>query len=215
MNKEVKKYFDELEKWKSELNILRKLILDCDLTEEYKWRNPCYTDHGKNIVLIGFTKEFCSISFLKGELLKDTKKILQEVGPNTRSVKRISFKTQKDIIEKEKILKDYINEAIEVERKGLKVDYAKDRELDFPTELIEKFNENPEFKTAFTSLTKGRQRGYILHFSSAKQSKTRTDRIEKYEKRIYNGKGILDCVCGLSKRMPNCDGSHKQLEKIE
>ncbi len=215
MNKEVKIYFDELEKWKPELTKLREIILECGLKEEYKWRNPCYTDNGKNIVLIGCAKEFCSISFLKGELLKDSKSFLQKVGQNTRSAKYISFETLEEIKDKEETLKNYIQEAIENERKGLKIDYAKDRELEFPDELIEKFSENPEFENAFTNLTKGRQRGYVLHFSGAKQSKTRTNRIKKYQERIFKGKGMLDCVCGLSKRMPNCDGSHKQLENVE
>ena len=214
MNKEVKIYFDELKEWKTELTKLRELILECGLKEEYKWRNPCYTDNGKNIVLIGCTKEFCSISFLKGELLKDTKNILKKAGPNSRSAKYISFETLEDIDANKETLKNYIRESIENERKGLNIDYAKNRELEFPDELIEKFNENSEFEDAFTSLTKGRQRGYILHFSGAKQSKTRTNRIEKYEERIFNGKGMLDCICGLSKRMPNCDGSHKQLENV-
>lgn len=209
MDKEVKIYFDELKVWKSGLTKLRELILECGLKEEYKWRNPCYTDNGKNIVLIGYTKEFYSISFPKGELLKDTKNILKKAGPNSRSAKYIPFETPEEIGANKETLIDYIRESIENERKGLKIDYAKNRELGFPYELIEKFNENPEFEDAFTSLTKGRQRGYILHFSAAKQSKTRTNRIEKYEKRIFNGKGMLDCVCGLSKRMPNCDGSHK------
>lgn len=215
MNPEVETYFDKAIAWKSELYKLRELLLECGLTEDYKWRNPCYTDNGKNIALLAYFKDFCSISFLKGALLADSEKILQEVGPNTRSAKYLSFTSLEEIIEKETIVKAYIKETIAIERKGLKVDYSKNSELEFPTELLEKFNANPDFKTAFTSLTKGRQRGYLLHFTAAKQSQTRTARIEKYEQRIFNGKGMLDCVCGLSKRMPNCDGSHKQLEKVE
>ncbi|MEY8848777.1 DUF1801 domain-containing protein [Psychroserpens sp. XS_ASV72] len=213
MNDKVEHYFAKLKAWKPELTKLRDLILDCGLEEEYKWRNPCYTDNGKNIIILGYTKEFCTVSFLKGELLKDQKNRLHKAGPNSRSAKYLSFTSEKEIDKNQDIIKSYINEAIDIERKGLKIDYKKDQELKLPKELIEKFNENPKLEKAFTSLTKGRQRGYLLHFSAAKQSKTIISRIEKYEERIYNGKGMLDCVCGLSKRMPNCDGSHKQLKK--
>lgn len=210
---EVNEYIDRLEKWKSELIKLRELILDCGLKEEYKWRNPCYTDNGKNIVIIGYTKAFCSISFLKGELLPDPHNILRKAGPNSRSGKYIPFTSLNEVNENEAAVRDYISEAINAERKGLKIDYSKDQELELPIELIEKFNKSPRFKEAFNKLTKGRQRGYLIHFSGAKQPKTRISRIEKYESRIFNGKGIFDCVCGLSKKMPNCDGSHKYLEK--
>ncbi|ULC58379.1 DUF1801 domain-containing protein [Flaviramulus sp. BrNp1-15] len=213
MKEEVKKYLSAQKKWNLELTKLREIVLDCGLTEDFKWRNPCYTDNDKNIVLIGAFKDYCLISFLKGALLKDPDKILENIGKNTKSAKLIAFKSLNDIDKLENTLKVYIKEAIDVERKGLKID-TKNDELEYPLELLKKFNENPEFKLAFTNLTKGRQRGYLLHFSGAKQSKTRTSRIEKYEKRIFNGKGIMDCVCGLSKRMPNCDGSHKQLENI-
>lgn len=215
MNTEVRAYFDKLKTWKPELEMLRELILECGLKEDYKWRNPCYMHQGKNIVLIGSSKAYFSLSFFKGALLKDQKKILQKIGQNTRSAKYISFTSKAEVIAKAGDIKDYIDEAIEVERKGLKVDYTKGQELEFPKELLDKFKADPEFKIAFNSLTRGRQRGYILHFSSAKQSKTRTSRIEKYENRIFNGKGMLDCVCGLSNRMPNCDGSHKHLGGVE
>lgn len=213
MDKQVETYFNELGKWKSEITTLREILLECGLNEEYKWRNPCYTDKGKNIVIIGWSKEFCSISFLKGELLKDSQAILNNAGPNSRSAKYISFTTLEEIETQKEILKEYINEAIDIERKGLKIEFSKDKTLDFPIELLEAFKEDPLFESAFLNLTKGRQRGYCLYFSGAKQSKTRATRIEKYRERILIGKGMLDCICGHSKRMPNCDGSHKHLER--
>lgn len=212
MQKEIKTYFNNLKKWEAELKTLREFILDCKLVEEFKWRNPCYTDNGKNIVLIGASKDFFTLSFFKGALIKDTNNLLQKVGPNTRSAKIISFTSIQKIIENEYFIKKYIKEAIEIERKGLKVDNSNNHKLEFPKELIDQFKEKPYLEKAFKDLTKGRQRGYILHFSAAKQSKTRTSRITKHEQRILNGKGILDCICGLSKRLPNCDGSHKKAQ---
>lgn len=213
MNKEVKKYFEDLEIWKRELIKLRKFILECGLKEEYKWRNPCYTNHGKNIVLIGASKSHCLLSFFKGVLLKDQENILQKIGQHTRSAKYIAFESLDEVITHESIIKDYIQEAIDIEKKGLKVDYSEDQELNLPLELVQQFAQNPMLKSAFFGLTKGRQRGYILYFSNAKQSQTRTRRINKYKDRILTGKGMLDCICGLSERMPNCDGSHNRLNQ--
>ncbi|MCB9201690.1 MAG: DUF1801 domain-containing protein [Flavobacteriales bacterium] len=213
MNEEVDKYLNKEEKWNTELVKLRELILSCGLIEDFKWRNPCYTDKGKNIVLIGASKKSCSITFFKGALLKDPKKILENIGENTQLAKIIPFTSIQEINDVETLLKEYIKEAIDVERKGLKLDTFNNKQLEYPIELEQKFKDNPAFRTAFCNLTKGRQKGYILYFLGAKQSKTRTTRIERYEERIFNGKGMLDCTCGLSKRMPNCDGSHNQLEK--
>lgn len=209
MNKKVDTYFQNLKKWQPELVQLRDLVLKCGLTETYKWRNPCYTYQDKNIVLMGYTKEAIVLSFLKGELIKDPEKILKKAGPNSRATKYISFKSLEEIQDKSRLIKNYLNEAIQIEIKGLKIDFSKNKTLEYPIELVNYFKENPKIKAAFTTLTPGRQRGYILHFSSAKQPKTKIARIKKYEARILKGKGMLDCVCGHSKRMPNCDGSHK------
>ena len=192
--------------------MLRDIILDCGLTEDFKWMHPCYTHNGKNIVLIHGFKAYCAILFNKGALLKDPENILIQQTKNTQSARQIRFTETSEIEELKTIIKDYIKEAIEVERLGLKVKKKKTSDFEMPKELEEKFKENPEFEKAFNNLTAGRQRGYLLHFIKPKQSQTRASLIEKYEKRIFNGKGITDCVCGLSKRMPNCDGSHKQLE---
>lgn len=208
MNPEVDQYISKVKKWQEEIEKLRAIVLDCQLTEELKWRVPCYTYKNGNVVLINSFKDFCALGFFKGTLLSDTNNVLIKQGENTQSARIIRFTSVNEIIEIEAIIKTYIYEAIEVEKAGLKVE-TNNKELEFPEELLTKFNENPEFKTAFEALTPGRQRAYNLFFSDSKQSKTREARIEKYTQRILNGKGINDCICGLSKKMPGCDGSHK------
>lgn len=213
MNVKVDRYLNTLEKWKDELAKLRKIILDCRLTEEFKWMHPCYTYKGKNIVLIHEFRDYCAILFYKGVLLKDSKKVLVQQTKNIQSARQIRFTSLSAIEELEITIKEYIKEAIKVEESGLKVKKKKTSDFETPKELERKFEENPEFKKAFKSLTEGRKRGYLLYFAKPKQSKTRTSRIEKSTSRILDGKGLNDCICGLSKRMPNCDGSHKQLEE--
>jgi len=209
MNPEVDEYLNNAKKWQKELKKLRMIILDCQLTEEFKWRNPCYTFDNKNIVLIGAFKDNSVLSFFKGVLLNDKQNILVQAGDNTQSARIIKFSNVQQIEEMESVLKVYIKEAIEIEKAGLKVAFKKTSEYVIPEELQNKLDEDSAFKTAFEALTPGRQRGYILHFSAPKQSKTRESRIEKYMDRIFDGKGLYDCVCGLSKRMPSCDGTHK------
>ncbi|MDH7913578.1 DUF1801 domain-containing protein [Winogradskyella sp. SYSU M77433] len=209
MNPKVDDFLEHSNKWKTELETLRNLILECNLVEDFKWRKPCYTFQDKNIVIIGGLKNYCNISFLKGALLKDEDKILQKPGKNSRSARIVPFTSVEDILSLKTVLKKYIYEAIEIEKSGLKIETSD--ELEYPEELKQIFKENIKFKTAFENLTKGRQRGYLLHFSGAKQYQTRLNRIGKYTERIFDGKGMLDCVCGHSKKMPNCDGSHKYL----
>lgn len=215
MNQNVNNYLNSLKKWRDELTELRKIILDCRLTEDFKWMHPCYTYNDKNIVLIHEFKAYCAILFHKGALLKDPENILVQQTENTQSARQIRFKERLEIVELTPIIKAYIKEAIEVEKSGLKIAKKKISEFKMPKELEQIFKHNPEFENAFKSLTGGRQRGYLLHFSKPKQSKTIISRIEKNRNRIFHGKGLNDCICGLSKRMPNCDGSHKQLEKTE
>ena len=174
--------------------------------------HPCYTYKEKNILILGNFKDYCAINFFKGALLNDSKNILVQQTENTQSARQIRFKDISEIENLKSTLKAYIHEAIEVEKAGLKVKKKKTTDFEMPEELKQKFVENPDFKNAFKNLTEGRQRGYLLHFAQPKQSKTRTSRIEKNSKRIFNGYGLNDCVCGLSKRKPNCDGSHKQLK---
>jgi uncharacterized protein YdeI (YjbR/CyaY-like superfamily) len=190
---------------------LRLLLLDCGLTEEFKWRTPCYSFQGNNVVLIGSFKEYCALSFFKGTLLQDSNEILSKPGENSQAVRFFKFTNLEEIIEQKSIIKAYIYEAIEIEKAGLKVNFKSNTELELVAELQNTLAKNPALKTAFQALTPGRQRAYNLYFSAPKQSKTRETRIEKYTPRILNGKGINDCTCGLSKKMPNCDGSHKYI----
>lgn len=211
MNPQIDEYIAKAKKWQNEMTALRSILLTCGLTEELKWRVPCYSFHGGNIILIGAFKDYCSLSFVKGELLNDSENILVSPGENSQSVKLAKFTNIEEIQSKEAILKAYIFEAVEVEKAGLKVPKPKSSNLEFPEELIEKMATDELFKTAFEALTPGRQRGYNMFFTAAKQSATRTTRIEKYEARIKNGFGINDCVCGHTKKKPGCDGSHKYL----
>ena len=213
MNQAIDAYIEELTEWREEMIYLRKMVLDCNLQEEQKWGQPCYCLGNKNIVLIHGFKDYCALLFMKGSLLSDSHKLLIQQTENVQAGRQIRFTNLQQIIELEPILKAYIFEAIEVEKAGIKVPMKKHEDFIVPEELTSKFDELPSLKEAFYALTPGRQRAYILHFSGSKNSVTRIARIDKYIPRIMNGKGITDCTCGLSKRMPNCDGSHKQLEK--
>jgi uncharacterized protein YdeI (YjbR/CyaY-like superfamily) len=207
----VEEYITNSNKWKVEMEILQSYLLDCGLNEALKWGVPCYMHNKSNVVLIGSFKEFVSLSFFKGVLLADSENLLHKPGENSQAVRMFKFTSASEIIQQEKTIKAYIYEAIEVEKTGVKVPLSKATDLTLPEELLAKFEKNSAFKEAFFTLTPGRQRGYNLFFSDSKQSNTRIARIEKYEERILKGIGINDCVCGLSKRMPRCDGSHKQL----
>ena len=212
MNPKVDLYFDELQKWKPELEKLRMIILDCMLTEELKWGSPCYSFQKKNVILLGGFKDNCVISFIKGVLLSDPKGILIKPGENSQSARVIRFTNLKEIVKLEPVIKAYIFETIENEKVGAKVELKKTSEYTIPEELEFKFKKSAALKNAFNALTPGRQRGYLLFFTAAKQAETRITRIEKYTDRILKGFGITDCVCGLSKKMPSCDGSHKSLQ---
>ena len=168
------------------------IILDCQLTEELKCGVPCCTFEKKNIVLIHGFKEYCAILFVKGALLKDAKGILIQQTENVQAARQIRFTNVQEIVEMETTLKAYINEAIEVEIAGLKVNFKKSSEFTFPEEFISKLEEVPGMQDAFDALTPGRQRAYILYFSTPKQSKTRESRIDKYMQQILNGKGLND-----------------------
>ena len=192
MNPKVDFYFIKEKKWQEELEKLRMIILDCQLTEELKWGVPCYTFQKSNIVLIHVFKEYCAILFVKGALLKDARGILITQTENVQAARQIRFTNVREIVEMETILKAYIYEAIEVEKAGLKVNYKKATEFSIPDEFQNKLDENPALKTAFGALTPGRQRAYLLYFSASKQSKTREARVEKYMQQILNGKGLND-----------------------
>jgi len=192
MNPKVDFYFSKSKKWQEELEKLRTIILDCQLTEELKWGVPCYTFQKSNIVLIHEFKEYCAILFVKGVLLKDARGILIQQTENVQAARQIRFTNVREIVEIEPILKAYIHQAIEVEKAGLKVNYKKTTEFIIPVEFQNKLDKIPALKIAFDALTPGRQRAYILYFSAPKQSKTRESRIEKYLQQILNGKGLND-----------------------
>ncbi|HET8839644.1 MAG TPA: YdeI family protein [Flavobacteriaceae bacterium] len=191
-NSKVDWFFEKDSKWKNEYSQLRRIVLDCGLTEELKWGHPCYTFQNNNIVLIHGFKKYCALLFHKGVLLKDTNNILIQQTENVQSARQIRFTGVEEIISLEKILKTYIYEAIEVEKAGIEVKLKKTKEFAVPEEFQEKLDENPDLKNAFEALTPGRQRGYLLYFSEAKRSQTRTSRIEKAIPKIFQGKGRND-----------------------
>ena len=192
MNPKVDGYVRKTKEWQTELQKLRTIILDSPLTEEVKWRVPVYTLGGKNVLFVGRFKESCVLSFVKGVLLKDPKRILIQQTENSQSVRIIRFASVQEITKLESVLKSYIHEAITAEKAGLKVKLKKISEFKMPHELAAKLDANPAFKAAFTALTPGRQRAYLLYFSGAKQSKTREARVEKCLRRILDGKGLDD-----------------------
>ena len=211
MNPSANKYFLDAPQWKEELIELRKIVLGTQLTEMIKWGVPCYVFQESNVILLGSFKAFCSISFFKGSLMNDANGILAKPGENSQTVRMIKFTHSDQIRELEPVIKAYILEAIEIEKTGAKPILDKSVELAFPEELLQILDQDAAFKAAFTALTPGRQRGYNLFFTAAKQPATRISRIEKYRQQILDGKGINDCTCGLSKKMPSCDGSHKAI----
>lgn len=189
MNQKVDWFFDKDTKWQDEYKKLRAIILDCGLTEELKWGCPCYTFKSNNIVLIHGFKEYCALLFHKGVLLKDTNKILIQQTENVQSARQIRFTNLQEIIDLKSTINSYIFEAVEVEKAGIEVKMKKTSEFEMPKELNQAFENNSELETAFYELTPGRQRGYLLYFTQAKQSKTRVGRIMNLTSKILEGKG--------------------------
>jgi uncharacterized protein YdeI (YjbR/CyaY-like superfamily) len=192
MNPKVDFYFNKAQKWQEEIKKLRLIVLDCGLNEELKWGCPCYTFQKSNIVLIHVFKEYCALLFFKGALLNDTNGMLIQQTENVQAARQIRFTNIREIVEAESILKTYIFEAIEVEKAGLKVELKTTKEFNVPIEFQYKLDKIPALQTAFYALTPCRQRAYLLHFSQAKQTKTREARIEKYIPKILDGKGLDD-----------------------
>ena len=191
-NPKVDAFITKASKWREELKKLRAILLDSDLTEEFKWSQPCYTFQGKNVIVISGMKESCAFAFFKGALLKDVHGVLTRPGQHSQSTRWFKFTSLREIAEMKSILKAYIREAIEIEKAGLKVKLKKTSDLKVPEEFEIMLDEFPALKTAFDALTPGRQRAYIYHFFAPKQSKTRESRIRKYMPHILNGKGLLD-----------------------
>jgi uncharacterized protein YdeI (YjbR/CyaY-like superfamily) len=186
-------YLRAAEPWQDVLEQLRRIVLECGLTEEEKWGSPCFTADGGNVVILAPMKDSCALSFFKGALLEDAEGILVKAGANTRSGRLIRFEHVDEVLAMEPVLKDYVREAADLERAGAKVDFAKDRDdVPVPEELTAAFADDPAFAAAFEGLTPGRRRGWLLHFSGAKQSATRAARIAKATPRILAGKGMHD-----------------------
>ena len=192
MNPNVDFYFNKAGTWQKEIEKLRSIALDCGLNEGLKWGCPCYTFQKSNIVLIHVFKEYCAFLFFKGALLEDSQGILIQQTENVQAARQVRFTDIKEINSLEAALKTYIYEAIEVEKSGLKVALKKTGEYEIPEEFQTRLDKNLALKTAFESLTPGRQRGYLLHFSQPKQAKTRAARIEKNLPKILDGKGLED-----------------------
>lgn len=191
-NSTVDWFFDKDSKWQKEYKQLRKIVLNCGLIEELKWGVPCYTFQRKNIVLIHGFKEYCALLFPKGSLLNNAEGILIQQTKHVQGARQIRFKNSREIAEQEATLKAHIYEAIALEEAGIKIKLKKTSEFNMPEDFQKELDKSPVLKTAFEALTPGRQRGYLLYFSAAKQSKTRMARIEKYRKQILNGKGLND-----------------------
>jgi len=194
MNPKVDIFLNKLTKWQPELEQLRRILLDSPLTEEVKWTVPIYTYEGKNIVGINGMKEYCSIAFFKGALLKDPEGLLIQATEHTQAARSIHFSSVEEIVEKEAMLKAYVLEAIEAEKSGLKVQVEKPADLPIPEEFQTKLDEVPGLKSAFEALTQGRQRAYLLFFGQAKQAATRASRVEQFIPRILMGKGQNDPI---------------------
>src|SRR5579859_198825 len=191
-NRKVDVVLSKAKKWREELEKLRTIVLDCGLTEELKWYQPCYTLENSNIVLIHGFKEYCALLFMKGALLKDPKNILIQQTKNVQAARQIRFASLADINRQKAVIKAYLREAVVVEKSGAKVQMRTAAEFEMPTEFLKRLDDDPGLAEAFRALTPGRQKGYLLHFAGAKQSATRTARIERHAPRILKGLGLED-----------------------
>lgn len=192
MSSKVDGFLRSQKSWRKEFTKLREIILACDLTEDLKWGQPCYSLDGKNIILMHGFKEYCAVLFPKGALLKDPKGILVQQTKNVQAARQIRFTSLADVHKTEKAVMAYVREAIEVEKKGLKVPFKRTKDFEMAEEFDSKLDENAALKKAFEALTPGRQRGYLLHFAQPKLAKTREARVEKAIPRILDGLGLDD-----------------------
>ena len=192
MNPKVDLFLAKAKSWQAEMTLLREVILECELNEDYKWMHPCYTYQGSNIVLIHGFKNYFALLFFKGALINDKQGILIRQTENVQDRRQIRFSNLNEIVNLKSVIKDYIKEAMEIEKAGLKVAFKKTADFNMPEEFKLRLEMDKKLKTAFEGLTPGRQRGYLLYFSSAKQSKTRESRIEKNIPNILDGKGLDD-----------------------
>ncbi|HYC70727.1 MAG TPA: DUF1801 domain-containing protein [Opitutaceae bacterium] len=191
-NPKVDRFLETEKQWSAEMKKLRAIVRARPLTEELKWGKPCYTLAGANVVLIFGFKGYCALGFFKGSLLKDPQGVLVSPGEHSQAMRQLRFTSVREVADREAAAKAFIDQAIEIERAGRKVDFKEKSELKFPPELQQRLDKDPALKAAFTALTPGRQRGYVLHFSAATQAQTREARIDKYRPRILRGEGLHD-----------------------
>lgn len=191
-NPMVDDFLESADAWKDEFSKLRAILAQCDLTEEFKWKHPCYTHNGKNIVLIHGFKEYCALLFFKGALMRDPERMLVRQTENVQSARQIRFASTIDIEAREEVIKSYVKEAINIEESGMKVKKKDTGDYEIPEEFQSRLDSDPSLREAFNALTPGRQRAYIFYFSSARRSATRHSRIDKYTGRILEGKGLND-----------------------
>jgi len=189
-NPKVDAFVSRAKAWQGEMQKLRSILLDCELDEDLKWGKPCFSFEGKNVAIIQPFKAHCSLMFFKGALFEDTHGLLRSQGENTQSALRLEFTSEAQV--KKSVLQSYVKQAIQVEKAGLKVDFKAKRELEFPEELTRMLQKDKKLAKAFHALTPGRQRAYVMHFTGAKQSQTRTARIEKCVPKILAGLGVND-----------------------
>ena len=211
MQERINTFFEKGSAWQECMQALRKIVLQCGLDETMKWNVPCYMHEGKNILLLHGFKQYCAINFFKGVLLSDKEHLLIQQTENVQEGRQIRYTDALTIKKQAPILEAYIKEAIAIEQNKTRLPLSEKKSQHLPDELLQQFSNNAFLEAAFKALTPGRQRGYLLHFTDAKQSATVTKRILAAQSKILMGKGLHDCTCGLSKRMPQCDGSHKLL----
>lgn len=215
MNAQVDSFFEQAQTRKDELILLRSIILQAEMQEEFKWKAPCYTFQKKNVCMIFSFKSSFGLSFFKGAFISDSYEILEKPGDNTQNIRLIRFTNREDVNKKKQAILNYINQALELEKMGVKMVKNTESKFECIEELEIAFGKNPKLKVAFESLTPGRQRAYHMFFAAAKHTDTRFSRIHKFTDQIIDGKGMNDCTCGLSQKMPICDGAHKILKQIK
>ena len=212
MDERIEAFYADAKLWRPELARLRSLALEAGLDEAFKWRGPCYLWEGRNVAMIAGFKAHCVLGFFKGALLVDPHRLLAKQGPNTESSRSFQFTSLDQINRHAPDVLDFIRQAIQIERDGLTVPTTPPEATSVPEAFERRFANDPDLKAAFYALTPGRRKAYFQHVAAAKQPATQERRIDQALPRIFDGKGLHDCVCGLSKRMPACDGSHRALK---
>ena len=206
----IEEFFERLDRWKPEALALREIVDGCGLEATWKWRQPCYVHAGTNLLMIAPYVKHCALSFFNGVLLPDPDGRLVAPGKDSQSARQLRFDSVEEIDAQRDVIVGFITAAKAAVDAGTKVEFTAKDELELPDELVDRFEDVAGLEDAFFALTPGRQRGFVLHISGAKQSATRASRVEGHIERILAGKGIHDCVCGRSARMPRCDGSHSR-----